>query len=161
MGDVRSDAKGKAEWIVLRRETTKTDTTRTIPVSDWLAPLLKRRRKDPNGKDHKTDSYVLGNAVGERPDSIKTAWKVTCRRAAIEDLHFHDLRREAACRWFGAGVPLHHIRDLLGHADISTTSRYLAVTPTELQRSMQMAEERQREQTQQRRSNRKQTRKRA
>jgi site-specific recombinase XerD len=39
-------------------------------------------------------------------------------------------------------VPLHHIREVLGHADISTTSRYLAVTPTELQRSMQMAEER-------------------
>jgi integrase len=74
---------------------------------------------------------VFGNAVGERLDSIKTAWKATCRRAGIEDLLFHDLRREAACRWFEAGVPLHHIRDLLGHADISTTSRYLAVTPTE------------------------------
>jgi site-specific recombinase XerD len=58
-------------------------------------------------------------------------------------------------------VPPHHIRDLLGHADISTTSRYLAVTPTELQRSKQMAEERQREQAQQRRSGSKQTRKRA
>jgi integrase len=104
---------------------------------------------------------VFGNAVGEQLDSIKTAWKATCRRAGIEDLHFHDLRREAACRWFEAGVPLHHMRDLLGHADISTTSRYLAVTPTELQRSMQMAEERQREQTQQRRSGNKQVRKRA
>jgi hypothetical protein len=49
-------------------------------------------------------------------------------------------------------VPLRHIRDLLGHADISTTSRYLAVTPTEFQRSIQLAEERYREQTQQRRS---------
>jgi DNA-binding transcriptional MerR regulator len=107
------------------------------------------------------DAYVFGNAVGERLDSIKTAWKATCGRAGIEDLHFHDLQREAAWRWFEAGVPLHHIRDLLGHADISTTSRYIAVTPTELQRSMQMAEERQREQTQQRRSGNKQTRKRA
>jgi site-specific recombinase XerD len=53
---------------------------------------------------------------------------------------------------FEAGLPLHHIRDLLGHADISTTSRYPAGAPTELQRSMQMAEERRREQTQQRRS---------
>jgi site-specific recombinase XerD len=40
-----------------------------------------------------------------------------------------------------AGVPLHHVRDLLGHADISTTSRYLSVTPTELQRSMRHVEE--------------------
>jgi integrase len=161
MQDVRCDAKGKAEWIVLRPETTKTDRMRTIPVSERMAKLLKRRRTDPNGDDHTADAYVFGNAVGEQLDSIKTAWKATCRRAGIDDLHFHDLRREAACRWFEAGVPLHHIRDLLGHADISTTSRYLAVTPTELQRSMQMAEERQREQTQQRRSGSKQTRKRA
>jgi integrase len=158
--DVRCTSKGKAEWVVLRPETTKTDRMRTIPVSERMATLLKRRRTDPDGEDHKADAYVFGNAVGERLDSIKTAWKATCRRAGIDDLHFHDLRREAACRWFEAGVPLHHIRDLLGHADISTTSRYLAVTPTELQRSMQMAEERQREQTQQRRSGNKQARKR-
>jgi integrase len=126
-----------------------------------MAKLLKRRRTDAKGDEHKADAYVFGNAVGERLDSIKTAWRATCRRAGIKDLHFHDLRRDAACRWFEAGVPLHHIRDLLGHADISTTSRYLAVTPTELQRSMQMAEERQREQTQQRRSGNKQARKRA
>ena len=123
---------------------------------------MKRRRVGPDGQNHKADAYVFGNAVGERLDSIKTAWKATCRRAGIDDLHVHDLRREAACRWFEAGVPLHHIRDLLGHADISTTSRYLAVTPTEFQRSMQMAEQRQREQTRQRRSrNKQQTRKRA
>jgi integrase len=111
--DVRCNSKGKAEWVVLRPETTKTDRTRTIPVSERLAKLLKRRRTGPADKEHKADAYVFGNAVGERLDSIKTAWKATCRRAGIEDLHLHDLRREAACRWFEAGVPLHHIRDLL------------------------------------------------
>lgn len=72
---------------------------------------------------------MVGNVIGERLDSIKTAWKATCRRAGVEDLHFHDFRREAACRWFEAGVPLHHIRDLLGHDDISTTSRLLGGAP--------------------------------
>ena len=100
--DVRCDSKGKAEWIVLRPETTKTDRMRTIPVSERLAKLLKRRRVGPDAESHKTDAFVFGNAVGERLDSIKTAWKATCRRAGIEDLHFHDLRREAACRWFEA-----------------------------------------------------------
>ena len=75
-----------------------------------------------------------------RLDSVKTAWRATCRRAEIADLHFHDLRREAACRWFEEGVPLHHIRDFLGRADISTTSRYLSVTPMELKRSLHAAE---------------------
>jgi hypothetical protein len=39
---VRCDPKGKAEWIVLRPETTKTDRMRTIPVSERLAKQLKR-----------------------------------------------------------------------------------------------------------------------
>ena len=100
----------------LRPETTKTDRSRTIPVSDRMAALLTRLRKDPTGNDHPMDAHVFGNVASEHLDSIKTSWTTTCRRAGIVDLHFHDLRREAACHWFEAGVPLHHIRDLLGHA---------------------------------------------
>ena len=112
--DVRCTATGTPEWIVLRPETTKTDRMRTIPVSDRMAAVLQRRRTDAKGAEHAPDAYVFGNAVGEHLDSVKTAWRATCRRAGIDDLHFHDLRREAACRWFEAGVPVHHIRDLLG-----------------------------------------------
>jgi len=38
--------------------------------------------------------------------SIKTAWRLTCKGAKFDDLHFHDLRREAGSRWMDAGVPL-------------------------------------------------------
>jgi integrase len=89
---------GQAEWIVLWPETTKTDRMRTIQVSERLTKLLKRRRTRPDSEEHKPDAYMFGKAVGERLDSIKTAWRATCRPAGIEDLHFHDLRREAACR---------------------------------------------------------------
>jgi len=51
-------------------------------------------------------------------------------------LHFHDLRREAASRWLDAGVPLHSIQRLLGHANISQTSSYLAVTDSGLHEVM-------------------------
>jgi hypothetical protein len=44
------------------------------------------------------------------------------------DLHFHDLRREAGSRWLEGGVPLHTVRDWLGHANISQTSTYLEGT---------------------------------
>jgi len=47
-----------------------------------MAKLLKRRRTDAKGDEHKADAYVFGNAVGERLDSIKTAWRATCRRRA-------------------------------------------------------------------------------
>ena len=62
---------------------------------------------------------------------MKTAWNGwngTCRRAKIEDLHFHDLRREAGSRWMDAGVPLATIQRWLGHANVSQTSTYLAAS---------------------------------
>jgi integrase len=70
---------GKAEWIVLRPET-KTDRMRTIPVSERLTKLLKRRRIGSANKEHKHDAYVFGNALGKRLDSIKTAWRACDER---------------------------------------------------------------------------------
>ena len=39
-------------------------------------------------------------------------------------LHWHDLRHEYASRLVEKGVPLAQVRDLLGHASITTTERY-------------------------------------
>jgi site-specific recombinase XerD len=59
-------------------------------------------------------------------------------RAALRtiDLNFHDLRHEAGSRMLEAGWPLHHIQQMLGHADLKQTSAYLNVTRTWLQESM-------------------------
>jgi site-specific recombinase XerD len=40
------------------------------------------------------------------------------------DLRWHDLRHEYASRLVERGVPLAQVRDLLGHASITTTERY-------------------------------------
>ncbi|HYB96410.1 MAG TPA: tyrosine-type recombinase/integrase [Vicinamibacterales bacterium] len=63
-----------------------------------------------------------------RVASIKTAWRLACRRTRLEDLHFHDLRREAGSRWLEGGVPLQTVRDWLGHTNVAQTSTYLAST---------------------------------
>jgi integrase len=86
------------------------------------------RRTDPAGELHGPQAYVFGNEIGQRRGSIKTAWRLACRRANIVDLHFHDLRREAGSRWLDGGVPLHVVRDWLGHTTISQTSTYLEST---------------------------------
>jgi site-specific recombinase XerD len=41
------------------------------------------------------------------------------------DLRFPDLRHEAGLRWLEAGWPIHHVKEMLGHADISQTDTYL------------------------------------
>jgi integrase len=47
-------------------------------------------------------------------------------------LHTHDLRREFACRLLESAADLHDVRDFLGHANITTTSKYLKSTPIRL-----------------------------
>lgn len=107
---------------------TKAKRDRRIPISSVLAPVLTRRRKSPAGEDLPADAYVFGDEIGRRRHSVKTAWKLTCQRAKISGLHFHDLRREAGSRWMDAGIPLATIQRWLGHANISQTSTYLGAS---------------------------------
>lgn len=143
---------GPRPVLMLPASKTKTGRPREIPISARLAAILKMRRTDPKGNDHKPDQFVFGNAIGEPLGSFKRAWatavlrahgvkpryiKGTAKltpesRAALRriNLHVHDLRREAGSRWLDAGIPLHTIQRWLGHTNIKQTSTYLAVTDT-------------------------------
>ena len=137
---IQRDEKGEAQLIVLPASKTKTHDLRVIPVSSDLRAVLEMRRTDPTGQPLPPDAYVFGNGVGERLTNIKTAWRNTCRRAGIEDLHFHDLRREFACRLMESSADLHDVRDFLGHANITTTSRYVRSTPVRLAKALERME---------------------
>ena len=86
--------------------------------------------------------FVFGDEIGRRRGSIKTAWMLTLKRAKIEGLHFHDLRREAGSRWMDAGIPLATIQRWLGHANISQTSTYLGASLGGDEQDMRLFEER-------------------
>jgi integrase len=125
--------------------------SRRIPFepNGRLAQILKRRRfLGPK-------AYVFGGATGEYQGTIRTAWeslvllangieptrtrahgRVNREKLADIDLHWHDLRHEAACRWLVKGLDLRAIQLLLGHADLKTTQRYLNVTDDELRKTM-------------------------
>ena len=126
---------------------TKTRRDRRIPISSRLKAILEMRRLDPAGQPLPMDGYVFGSEIGQRVQSTKRAWATAVLKAhghtaaytatgqltaasratlAAIDLHFHDLRREAGSRWLEGGVPLHTIRDWLGHTNIAQTSTYLA-----------------------------------
>lgn len=137
--------------IVVPAEHAKDAESRRIPFEPKgrLSQLLKRRRfLGPK-------AYVFGTATGEYQGTIRTAWeslvliahgieptrtrahgRVNREHLAEIDLHWHDLRHEAACRWLAKGLDLRAIQLLLGHADLKTTQRYLNVTDEELRRTM-------------------------
>jgi integrase len=92
---------------------------------------------------------VFGNEVGEPVTNMRRQWEDSILRAhghmpvrvrgkltpesqaayrAI-DLHVHDLRCEFACSLLESGAALHDVQAFLGHANITTTSRYLQSTP--------------------------------
>jgi integrase len=138
---IRRDEKDQARWIVLPATKTKTAEARVIPISSPLRAVLELRRHAPDGKEHEPNAYVFGNEVGEQVTSIRTAWQLTCKRAAIVALHFHDLRREFASRLLESRADLHDVQMFLGHAAITTTSRYLQSTPVRLERALARLEE--------------------
>ena len=122
------------QWLQVRGDLflpagkTKAKKPRRVPISTVLQRVLDSRRNDPAGEPLPADAFVFGDEIGRQRHSIKTAWKLTCKRAKIEGLHFHDLRREAGSRWMDANVPLATIQRWLGHHNISQTSTYLAAS---------------------------------
>ena len=148
----------------IRAVNAKNREDRFIPISSRLLAILEMARYDPAGAIFGPQAYVFGDQVGRRVHSPKKAWETTVLKAhghkprwtkrknslAAEsriafreiDLHFHDLRHEAGSRWLEKGMPLHHIKELLGPASISTTDTYLNAGRIHLQDSMRRLEER-------------------
>ncbi|HVZ21745.1 MAG TPA: site-specific integrase [Vicinamibacterales bacterium] len=126
---------GARRDLWLPADKTKTARARRVPISDRLKVILEMRQTALRvglklADDEQLDQtlYVFGNEIGQRHGAIKTAWQAACARAKLQDLHFHDLRREAGSRWLEGGVELHTIREWLGHTNIAQTSTYLATT---------------------------------
>ena len=154
---IRRDDNGNARWIVLPATKTKTATARSLPIGPRLRAELEMRRHAPDGQEFGPTDYVFGDECGGRVKSIKRAWEIAVlkshghtpvwvkgkpgrlapeSRAALRaiNLHFHDLRRQFACTLLESSADLHDVRDFLGHANITTTSRYLASSPVRLAR---------------------------
>ena len=133
---IRRGEDGKPTWLMLPATNTKTYRLRPIPIGARLGAELAMREQGADGTAYGPEAFVFGNPVGERINSVKKAWAGTCRRAGISGLQIRDLRREFASRLRESGASDHDVRDFLGHANITTTSRYLASTPLRLEQAL-------------------------
>lgn len=96
-----------------------------IPLNSTAMSILRRNR------GHPTHVFTYEDRPINRPSHA--TWQRSLRRAKIEDLTFHDLRRTAATRWAIAGVPLDAIMRLGGWSDYSVLlKRYAHLQPEHL-----------------------------
>jgi len=101
--------KGKVDRIVPLPKGFKEYMLKMLPLNKTYKNILSARR------------------------SMQRAFKTAARKAGIlkknPKLHFHSLRHGFGTHMANQGVPIHHIKTLMGHSNISTTNCYLESNP--------------------------------
>jgi site-specific recombinase XerD len=101
---------------------------RNIPISATLLALLS-----DYWRSFHPAVYLF---TGRNPDapisltSVQKYYTQTKARAAITKVGgIHSLRHAFASHQLAAGMPIHHLKELLGHTDLKSTERYLHWCP--------------------------------
>jgi len=113
------DLKGKR----IRIEGGKGGVDRVVPLPKGFKEYMLKEL--PLNKRYKS--------INSARRSFQRIFKKTAQRAGLlekkPNLHYHSLRHSFGSRMANKGVPIHHIRTLMGHSNISTTNIYLVANP--------------------------------
>jgi len=105
---------------------TKSGRARKVPVPARSAQILGLLPRHESG-------FVLVNPEsGSRYVQMNKGLKAAARRANVEDLQWHDLRRTAGCRWLQRdGKSMEEVSILLGHSSVVVTEQRYAFLEAE------------------------------
>ena len=102
---------------------------RTVPIPNWVKTALDQWTRAANVNEGKIFRRVARKGkVWGKGLSQNVVWYVVrtcCRKAGLEHIAPHDLRRTCAKLCHDRGGELEQIQFLLGHASVQTTERYL------------------------------------
>ena len=103
---------------------TKTDRDRAASMEPIVREALFELSKQSGNAE-----YVFTNPdTGTRYTDVKKSFSAACREVGITNFTFHDLRHTFGTRLADAGVDVVKIKELMGHASIVTTMRYIHAT---------------------------------
>lgn len=107
---------------------SKNGRPRHIPLSPAAVSVLQvqARRRVPGNPYVFPSRYIEGKPL----EGLRKPWARAKRAAGLPaDLRIHDLRHSLASALANAGTPLYEIGALLGHRQLSTTTRYAHHSP--------------------------------
>jgi integrase len=115
---------------------TKSGKPRLIPIHSDIRPLIQRlcEQAGPSG-------YLFEyKQTGKPLKDIKTAWRAALVDAGIPHIPFHCAGRHTfGTRAAAGGANLKDIQEIMGHADINTTMRYVHATEQGKRRAIEAA----------------------
>lgn len=114
---------------------TKSGKARHVPLSSGALDLLRKLRET---SDPGTDSIFVNPRTGQPFVSIFYSWDTARKQAGVPALRIHDLRHSFASFLVNAGRSLYEVQELLGHADIRTTSRYAHLSRERLREAVEV-----------------------
>jgi integrase len=98
---------------------------RLVPLAEPAIESLERLRT--RGEFVGADDYVFANVWGRRLDgsAVRRRYKAACAAAGLRPLRLHALRHAAGSIIARTADPV-FVRDMLGHAKLTTTDRYVS-----------------------------------
>lgn len=102
--------------------TRVTDKAVTV-INEIMSDEIREAMKYPNKNWDEDLLLPLSNK------NISASFTRACKVLGIEDLHFHDLRHEAATRLAEQGMTVPEMQQITGHESWSSLQRYVNVTP--------------------------------
>ncbi len=121
----------------LRVRGGKGQKDRTVPLTPQLRTAL---REHLLRRDEARSDALFPSSAGTRisPTQLQRLFNRWLAAAGLEGKGYtlHSLRHAAATRWMRAGMNLRDVQELLGHEDVSTTSRYLHASPEHIRSEM-------------------------
>lgn len=103
--------------------------------------LYRRQRRAEVAKKPRLDGTRARNLTGHLPhEAWRRMWKKACEDSGIGWLpRTHDLRHACATHLVEQGIDLNEVKDILGHASVTTTEGYKHRTNRRLSRAAKVA----------------------
>jgi len=116
----------QSSWKISKNKSNK---VRHVPLSEGAIETLnavrEKWRTQHNGVEAEQDDFIFANPITGKPfSSFFYSWNTARDKAGMPELRVHDLRHSFASFLVNAGRSIYEVKELLGHADIKTTSRY-------------------------------------
>lgn len=123
------------EWVDLNRQvvlipaeyrgTGNKGVPPAIPLSRTAVAIIRQLPRS-----------VCGHLFPTTQNAVVMAWKKTRIKLGLEDLRWHDLRHEAASRFFECGLNPLEVAAITGHRNLNTLRRYTHLNPQDLAKKL-------------------------